>query len=139
MKKLAFTFVCLLIFISGAFAQGSTGSREADALLAEEFADKDRTKTQIIIPENSHTTEKTATVKIEYSPMYDEVRIYYDCMMVSYDPGEAMNSVLECLRDFQLEHKYYGYKYLKPDRLRYYKNEKGYSMAQYISYVKFSR
>jgi len=141
MKKSLLILLCLSIFTVGLFAQSneSAANFDPDKILAEEFADKDRVKTEIIIPSDLHTTEKTATVKIEYSPMYDEVRIYYDCMYVAYDAGEAMNTVLECLRDFQLEHKYFGYKYLRPDRVRYYKNEKGFSMAQYISYVKFSR
>lgn len=141
MRKTLFTLLCLSFFTVGLFAQANESAANYDPakILEEEFADKDRVKTEIIIPTDPHTTEKTATVKIEYSPMYDEVRIYYDCMYVSYDAGEAMNTVLECLRDFQLEHKYYGYKYLRPDRVRYYKNEKGFSMAQYISYVKFNR
>lgn len=142
MKKTILIFVCLSLFICNLVAQNSSESAEnfdPAKVLAEEFNDKDRVKTEIIIPANLHTTEKTATVKIEYLPMYDEVRIYYDCMYVAYDAGEAMNSVLECLRDFQLEHKYFGYKYVKPDRVRYYKNERGFSMAQYISCVKFNR
>ena len=33
--------------------------------------------------------------------MYDEVRIYYTTLYVTYDRGEAMNTVLACLQDFQ--------------------------------------
>lgn len=141
MKKSLLIFVCLSMFICKVFSQsaGSAENFDPSKVLAEEFSDKDRVKTEIIIPENQHTSEKSATVKIEYSPMYDEVRIYYDCMFVNYDAGEAMNTVLECLRDFQLEHKYYGYRYLRADRLKHYKSEKGLNMVQYISHVKFNR
>lgn len=141
MKKSLLIFVCLSMFICKVFSQsaGSAENFDPSKVLSEEFSDKDRVKTEVIIPENQHTSEKSATVKIEYSPMYDEVRIYYDCMFVNYDAGEAMNTVLECLRDFQLEHKYYGYRYLKADRLKHYKSEKGLNMVQYISHVKFNR
>ena len=71
--------------------------------------------------------------------MYDEVRIVYTCMYVTYDKGEAMNTVLACLKDFQKENQYYHYTYLTRDRERYFKNERGFSMAQYTSHVKFSR
>jgi hypothetical protein len=94
---------------------------------------------RVIVPENQHTTDKTASVKIEYTPMYDEVRIYYTSMYVTYDKGEAMNTVLACLEDFMKENQYYHYTYLARDREKYFKNDRGYSMAQYMSYVKFSR
>ncbi len=142
MKKSLVVLGIILLFTCKIFAQSAAESAanfDPAKVLAEENNDKDRVKTEVIIPENQHTTERTASVKMEYYPMYDEVRIFYDCMYVTYDAGEAMNTVLECLRDFQLEHKYFGYKYVRPDKVRYYKNEKGFSMAQYISHVKFNR
>lgn len=136
MKKILFILVCLSVFSGSFFAQSAT---ETDETETQEVYEENKTKIKVIVPDDQHTTEKTASVKLEYLPMYDEVRIYYDCMLVAYDRGEAMNTVIACLQDFQKENNYYGYKYLKPDRERYYKNSRGYSMAQYISIVKFSR
>ncbi|MCR4736479.1 MAG: hypothetical protein K5829_15895 [Treponema sp.] len=139
MKKSIF-LIFLLTFGISLFAQ--------DANLEELDPgryDKEKAKTEIIIPENQHLLnqegeeKKDASVKIEYSPFYDEVRIYYECMYVTYDRGEAMNTVLACLQDFQKDKKYYSYRYLRDDRERFFKDERGRRKAQYISYVKFSR
>ena len=69
--------------------------------------------TRSIVPEDQHTTNKTAKVQIDYTPLTDEVHIYYTCVAVTYDQGEAMNTVLACLQDFQKENQYYSYKYLR--------------------------
>lgn len=111
----------------------------ADAQKTEEEIETQKLKTEVIIPENQHLYDETASVKIEYMPLYDEVRIYYECMYVTYDRGEAMNTVLECLADFQKEHKYFNYRYLTDDRERFFKDDNGRRKAMYISYVKFSR
>ena len=92
-----------------------------------------------IIPEDQHTTNKTAKVQIDYTPLTDEVHIYYTCMSVSYDQGEAMNTVLACLQDFQKENQYYSYKYLRKDSVKYFKDDKNMKWATYHSYVKFNR
>ena len=97
------------------------------------------TTTRLVIPEDQHTTNKSASVKIEYTPLTDEVHIYYTCLTVSFDQGEAMNTVLACLQDFQKENQYYGYKYLRKDSVRYAKDDKNMKWATYHSYVKFSR
>ena len=102
-------------------------------------ANKVDLSTKIITPKEQHTTDKTASIKIEYIPMVDEVRIYYTSMYVTYDAGEAMNSIQGCLKDFTKEYQYYSYKYLERDRERYFKNERGFNMAQYVSHVKFMR
>ena len=137
MKK---TIIAILISITigfGVFAQGVSGAN-SDIYDAETF-EAEKTTTQIIIPSEQHTVDQTATVKIEYMPMYDEARIYYECMYVTYDRGEAMNTVLEVLADFQTEHKYIGYKYLRDDKEKYFTDDRNRRKAQYISYVKFTR
>ena len=136
MKKLLIVVLTFITFGFGLFAQGVSGnSKNYDA----ETFETEKTKTQIIVPKEQHTVDQTANVKIEYMPMYDEVRVYYECMYVTYDRGEAMNTVMECLLDFQKEHKYSGYKYLKDDREKYFKDDRNRRKAQYISYVKFYR
>lgn len=95
--------------------------------------------TRMIIPEEQHTTNKTAKVQIEYTPLTDEVHIYYTCIAVSFDQGEAMNTVLACLQDFQKENQYYSYKYMRRDSTKYFKDDKNMKWATYHSYVKFNR
>ncbi|WP_294427496.1 hypothetical protein [uncultured Treponema sp.] len=95
--------------------------------------------TRSIVPEDQHTTNKTAKVLIEYTPLTDEVHIYYTCVAVTYDQGEAMNTVLACLQDFQKENQYFSYKYLRKDSVKYFKDDKNMKWATYQSYVKFNR
>ena len=138
MKKI-FTFAAVLMLGACLFAQGITGRGASDDIVDSETFEAEKTKTEVIIPKDFHSKDSTASIKIEYSPMYDEVRIYYECMMVTYDRGEAMNAVLECLEDFRVEHKYNLYRYLKDDKEKYFKDDKGRRKAQYNSYVKFYR
>ncbi len=129
MKKIFAVIVALMCFSGLAF------SDEVADLLKEPQDSLTRT----ITPEEQHVTNKTAKVQIEYTPLTDEVHIYYTCMAVSYDQGEAMNSVLACLQDFQKQNQYYSYKYLKRDSIKYFKDERNLKWATYSSYVKFYR
>jgi hypothetical protein len=95
--------------------------------------------TRTFVPDDQHVTNKTAKVQMEYTPLTDEVRVYYSCLAVSFDQGEAMNTVLACLKDFQQQNQYFNYKYLDRDSVRYYKDDHNLKMAMYESYVKFSR
>ena len=133
MKKLAVAFFSLFFVIGGVFAQTEASE------MPEDTANKPDLSTKIIVPENQHITDKTAKVRIEYTPLSDEARIYYTCMYVTYQKGEAMNTVLACLQDFTKENKYYHYKYLERDRERYFKDERGISWVEYSSHLKFDR
>ena len=117
MKKI-FTFAAVMMLGACLFAQGITGRGASEDIIDAETFEEQKTKTEIIIPKDFHTTDSTASIKIEYSPMYDEVRIYYECMYVTYDQGQAMNAVLECLEDFRVEHKYNNYRYLKDNKTK---------------------
>ena len=128
-----------MLFSACLFAQGVTGRGASEDITDAETFEAEKTKTEIIIPKDFHSKDTSASVKIEYSPMYDEVRIYYECMYVTYDRGEAMNAVLECLDDFRIEHKYNVYRYLKDDKEKFFKDDRGRRKAQYNSYVKFYR
>lgn len=129
MKKIFALIAALLCFTGYAF------SDEVSDLLKE----PEDTMTRTIVPEDQHVTNKTAKVELEYTPLTDEVHIYYTCMAVSYDQGEAMNSVLACLQDFQKQNQYYSYKYLRKDSVKYFKDDKKLKWATYSSYVKFYR
>ena len=138
MKKI-FTFAAVMMLGACLFAQGITGRGASEDIIDAETFEEQKTRTEIIIPKDFHSKDTSASVKIEYSPMYDEVRIYYECMYVTYDRGEAMNAVLECLDDFRIEHKYNVYRYLKDDKEKFFKDDRGRRKAQYNSYVKFYR
>lgn len=138
MKKLLITLLTFITISFGIFAQGVSGNG-SDGGYDPEVFEEEKLKTEVIIPKEQHVYDNTASVKIEYMPMYDEVRIYYECMYVTYDRGEAMNTVLECLADFQTEHKYSSYRYLRDDKEKYFKDDRGRRKTQYISYVKFIR
>ncbi|MBQ0051843.1 MAG: hypothetical protein KBT11_07255 [Treponema sp.] len=129
MKKIFAVLTALLCFAGFAFAD------EVSDLLKEP---QDST-TRTIVPEEQHTVNKTAKVMIEYTPLVDEVHIYYTCMAVSYDQGEAMNTVMACLNDFKTQNQYYAYKYLRKDSVKYFKDDKNLRWATYSSYVKFNR
>lgn len=129
MKKFLALIAALMCFAGYAF------SDEVSDLLKE----PEDTMTRTIVPEDQHVTNKTAKVQLEYTPYVDEVHIYYTCMAVSYDQGEAMNSVLACLQDFQKQNQYYSYKYLRKDSVKYFKDDKNLKWATYSSYVKFYR
>ena len=58
---------------------------------------------------------------------------------LTYDEGEAMNTVLACLQDFQKEYKYSHYKYLKPQSQKISKDERGQRKAIWSAHIKFDR
>ena len=130
MKKF-FTVITAMLCLTGAvFAD------EVEDLLKEPVGNE----IQTIIPEDQHVTNKTAKVRLEYTPLTDEVRLYYTCAAVQFDQGEAMNTALAVLKDFQEKNQYYSYKYMRRDSVKYYKDEKtGFKWAQYFSYVRFQR
>ncbi len=132
MKKVLILLLSMSIFAGNIFAQSEVSA------LPDEKNKVDLSK-RVIVPEVQHTIDKTAKVKIEYTPMTDEARIYYTAMYITYDSGEAMNAVLGCLEDFTKQNKFYHYTYLDRDRERYFKDDRGVSWAQYISHVKFTR
>ena len=122
--------IAIMMALSMAFAKDNTSDEEGASM---------DTSVQVIVPEDMHTTNKTAQVRIEYIAALDEVRIYYSCLEVSFKEGEARETIHACLNDFQLEHNYYGYKYMKQDRLSYKKNARGLKQAPYACQVKFQR
>ena len=136
MKRRIIFLSCLAVMCAALFGQNVPRS---DNGKTDEEIESQKLKTEVIIPKDQHLYDETASVKIEYMPLYDEVRIYYECMMVTYDRGEAMNAVLECLNDFRVEHKYNYYRYLKDDKESFKKDEKGRRKAIYTSLVKFYR
>ena len=130
MKKFLGVIAVMAALSAFAFAKDNKLDEEGTAM---------DTSVQVIVPEDMHTQNKTAQVRIEYTPALDEVRIYYTCLEVSFKESEARETIHQCLNDFQLEKNYYGYKYMKADRLSYRKNQRGLKQATYASQVKFQR
>ena len=128
-KSIAIIFTIML-------AAGSVFAQSTASALPDEKVD---ISTKTIIPQDFHTTEKTAKVRIEYIPMSDEARIFYTAMYVRYEEGEAMNSVMHCLEDFCKENKYYRYSYMEKDKEKFFKDDRGINWAQRCSHVRLIR
>ena len=144
MKKYLAIAMCILFAVSGISAQTAdttTSPAVPDAAATDKTAvdNADTSSIQVITPENQHTTNKTAKVSIEYSPLTDEVRIYYTCMDVTFDQGDSMNTIYACLEDFKKQNQYYGYKFLSKDKIRYFKDARNVKMVSYMSYVQMTR
>lgn len=154
MKKFFACICALFAFVGLSFAQAAPDVNE---ILNEGKFDSEKTKMEVIIPENQHCTDLNADVRIEYYPLYDEVRVYYTTLFVTFDRGEAMNTTIACLQDFQTRFSadkdyhysqeegtvgksfsyYRGYTYLRQSKDRFFRDDRGQRRAQYISYVKF--
>lgn len=134
MKKI----IALLTFLTILCGFAAAEVVSDDPFEREKF-EAEKTSTYVIIPEDQHCTDKNASVKIEYSPIYDEVRIYYETLYVTYDRGEAMNTVMAVLQDFEKENKYYSYRYLKPESHKHFRDDRGQRKVQWSAYLKFSR
>ena len=131
MRKTLAVIASLLFFVAFGFAEESYDIPEEK---------KFDTTIEVITPKDIHSDVRTASVRIEYTRMADEVRIYYSCLDVQFDQGEAMNTILACLKDFQAENQYFSYTFLSKDRTRYYTDSRTkMKMPQYSSYVKFNR
>lgn len=136
MKKFLVMIACLFAVSAGLFAQGLTSG---ESIFDDEEFEELKTKTQVIVPENQHITDKNASVKIEYSPVYDEIHIYYETLYVTYEQGEAMNTVIACVEDFMKEYNYFHYRYLQKSKSRFFRDERGQKKAEYRCYIKFDR
>ena len=130
MKKI-FAVLAVLAAFCCAFAEEDISFDESNK--------KVDTSMQVIVPENQHVTNKTGKIRLEYTPSMDEVRIYYTCMEATFSESDAREAIHACLLDFQLEHQYFGYKYLRRDRTSFMKDARNVPMAQYVSHVKFNR
>ena len=137
MKKILALFTVFAVLMGSVFAQ-TIGDNPDDPFERERF-EQEKLSTQVIVPENQHCTDKNASVKIEYMPMHDELRIYYDTLFVTFDTGEAMNTVMACLQDFVKENKYFNYKYMEQDKTKPYKGDRDQRRVVYSSHIKLIR
>lgn len=134
--------------------------KKAEAVLAWEYTDKDGSVQSGTDGKYKYMSKSLVdgggSIKIEYSPLYQEVRIYYTCAYSAYDRGEAMNTVMSVLQDFTIlkefenqdgdtieKSRYYNYKYMAggdkdglATKERSYRNGK-LKFTEYSAYVKF--
>ena len=133
MKKLLLVLTTLFLVAGSVFADQET-DEIFENMSAEERYEEQKTKTIKIVPENQHTVDKNAKVELEFNPMYDEVRVTYTTSFASYDQGEAMNTVLAVLQDFQKEHGYTKYKYLQTPKESSYIDKEAKPKKKYTVY-----
>ncbi len=143
MKKILALFAVFAVLMGSVFAE-TIGDNPDDPFERERF-EKEKLTTQTITMDlttvglKDSEIDKNASVRIEYQPMHDEARIYYETLYVTFDKGEAMNTVMACMQKFVKDNKYYNYKYMQDDRVKYFKDERGQRRAMYSSHIKLIR
>ena len=143
MKKILALFAVFAVLMGSVFAE-TIGDNPDDPFEREKF-EKDKLTTEVSTMDLStvglgeNERDKNATVRIEYQPIHDEIRIYYETLYVTYDKGEAMNAVKACLEKFVKEKKYYNYKYMESERTKYFKDDRGQRKAMYYAHAKLIR
>ena len=85
-----------------------------------------------------HPTAKNVDLDLEYTPLTGEVIVNYTCMAASFDQGEAMNTIDAILENFSTENQFTRKpSFVRNDRTRYYKDERGLRMASYRRCVRY--
>ncbi|MBQ1833395.1 MAG: hypothetical protein II563_07860 [Treponema sp.] len=131
MKKLIALCTIALIAVGAVFAQTSQESDQKVDIstvvrqLEDSYAD-------------FHPTASRVELDLEYTPLTGEVIINYTCMAASFDQGEAMNTIDAILEDFSNENQFTRKpSFVRKDRTRYYKDERGLRMASYRRCVRY--
>lgn len=152
MKKI-FALLAVITLTGFVFAQSSSDAYvdPKETLEKNQFVDNEKLSSVIITPENQHLADTNASIFFDYKPLYDELIIYYDTYMSSFDEGEALNTAIACLEDFMKAKEYTAdgvtktksvySRYVKTriDRTKHYKDKKGMRRTQFVSYIKFTR
>ena len=147
MKKIFTLLTGFVVFMGAVFAQ-TVGDNPEDPFERERW-EKEKLTTQVYnltlkdscgdLGLKESEIDKNATIKVEYMPMHDELRIYYDTLLVTFDQGEAMNAVMAYLQKFVRDNKYYQYKYMEADKTKPYKDERKQKRMVYSSHIKLVR
>ena len=143
MKKILTLLAVFAVLMGSAFAE-TIGANTDDPFERERF-EKEKLTTQTSTMDlnevglSANEIDKNAVVRIEYQPMHDELRIYYETLLVTFDTGEAMNAVKACLEKFVKDNKYYSYKYMERDKTKNVKDDRGQRKTIYSSHIKLVR
>ena len=133
MKKLVALCTIALVAVGAIFAQTSTQDAAApkvDISTMVRQIDDDYAE--------FHPTASNVDLDLEYTPLTGEVIINYTCMAASFDQGEAMNTFDAILEDFAKENQFTTKpSFVRKDRTRYYKDERGLRMASYRRCVRY--
>ncbi len=143
MKKI-FSLLAIFTVLMGSVFAETIGDNpddpfERDRFENEKLVTKEITMDLKEVGLSESEIDKNASVRIEYQPMHDELRIYYETLLVTYDKGEAMNSVKACLEKFVKDNKYYNYRYMEIDREKSFKDDRGQRKSVYSSHIKLIR
>ena len=143
MKKILTLLAVFAVLMGSAFAE-TIGDNPDDPFERERF-EKEKLTTQTLTMDlnevglSANEIDQNAVVRIEYQPMHDELRIYYETLLVTFDTGEAMNAVKACLEKFVKDNKYYNYKYMENDKVKSIKDDRGQKKTIYASHIKLVR
>ena len=143
MKKILALLAVFAVLMGSVFAE-TIGDNpddpfERDRFEKEKLTTETRTMDLNDVGLSGSEIDKNATVKIEYQPMHDELRIYYETLTVTFDQGEAMNAVKACLEKFIKDEKYYNYRYMENDKVKSLKDSRGQRKTIYSSHIKLIR
>ena len=147
MKKILTLFAVFSVLMCSVFAE-TVGDNPDDPFERDRW-EKEKLTTQVfnIALKDSYEElglkeseiDKNATIKAEYMPMHDEIRIYYDTLYVTFDKGEAMNAVMAYVQKFVKDNTYYQYKYMEKDKVKPYKDDRKQRKDMYSSHIKLVR
>lgn len=139
MKKIAMLLLSLSFFTVSIFADEVQDLIEPPKVdLSKEVIVFDNAKIRSEIYKGEFK-DRTASIRIEYIPMVDEARFYYDTMYVNYDIGTAMEVTRAAMEYFIKSKQYRNFNYLNRYRERYYKGKRGFNMAEYSQHLKLVR
>ena len=139
MKRIALLILSCFLFAGSVFADEVQDLIEPPKIdLSKEIITYDNAKIRSEIYKGEYS-DKTSTIRVEYIPMVDEARIYYNTMYVNYDTGVAMEVVRAAIEYFVKSKQYRNFNYLDRYRERYYKGNRGFNMAEYSQHIKLVR
>ena len=136
MKKIFTVAAVALLAVGSVFAQ------DAEAALPETEEEVNQNETKIIILEDKdlykelHPKAKKVELRLDYTPLTNEVFFTYTCVRSSYEKGEAMNVALAVYQDFAAEHGFKHYRYAD-DKKGTLGVEKNFKIGK-IPYVSYS-
>ncbi len=139
MKKISILFLGLFLVAQCIFAddvQDLINPPKVDLSKEEIVYDNAKISSEIY---TGDFKDKTASIKIEYIPMVDEARIYYNTMYVNYDTGVAMEVTRAAIEYFVKAKQYRNFNYADKYRERYYKGSRGFNMAEYSQHIRLVR
>jgi hypothetical protein len=130
LKKICCFLAFALIYSAFIFANPSDFSVAEDAIRVISVEDNFKLL---------HPKAKNLHMQIQYAPVSGEVYFIYTCPAENFDSGEAIDTSLAVLEDFQKRNQYTGFRYKSKDKTKYVTGEDGVRRAVYSSRTVFLR